>query len=104
MASNTPESTTTQAAPKANNGAATAAASKPAACPNCGAEIGNGSTYCGDCGCVFSADTVAAAATHAATLPDKVKSYEFEKLLTGAGETCSALRGKIRARRRPCRW
>src|SRR5262245_41100179 len=80
MASNTPETTTTPTAPaKANNGAA---ASKPAGCPNCGAQIAGGATYCGDCGCVFSADTVATANSHAATLPAKVKSYEFDKLIT----------------------
>lgn len=82
MASNTPETTTTPTAPGQAQNGATAVASKPAGCPNCGAQIGNGSTYCGDCGCVFSADTVAAAASHAATLPGKVKSYEFEKLIT----------------------
>lgn len=81
MASNTPESTTTAPA-KAANGNGAAVAAKPVGCPNCGAQIANGATYCGDCGCVFSADTVASAASHAATLPGKVKSYEFDKLLT----------------------
>jgi protein phosphatase len=74
MASN--ETTTTPAAPAANG------AAKPAACPNCGAGVGASSTYCGDCGCVFSADTLAAATAHAATLPAKVKTYEFDKLIT----------------------